>query len=72
MDDEADEALVAASRELGVPCVLGVSFDGGPPTAGSLLLVDCLREEEGLVMVVDGGGTAVSDAEVDGVPGPRS
>ena len=55
MDDDADGAFADASRALDVPCVVGVSFDGDPPVDGSLVLVDCSRSEEGLVLVVDGG-----------------
>jgi hypothetical protein len=43
-----------AAEDLGIPCVLGVSFDGGPPPDGALVLVDC-SGEEGTVAVVDGG-----------------
>ena len=46
--------LAAISREQQVPCVLGVSFDGAPPAAGSMVMVDC-SEDEGVVGVVDGG-----------------
>jgi phosphohistidine swiveling domain-containing protein len=55
MDEDPDGAFADASRALDVPCVVGVSFDGDPPVDGSLVLVDCSRSEEGLVLVVDGG-----------------
>jgi hypothetical protein len=51
---DADAPLAAVAEELGIPCVLGVSFDGGPPSDGALVLVDC-SGEEGTVAVVDGG-----------------
>ena len=51
-DGEAPLAVVSAER--GVPCVLGVSFDGGSPPDGALVLVDC-SGDEGRVAVVDGG-----------------
>lgn len=49
--------LAALGREQQVPCVLGVSFDGPPPAAGSMVLVDCSKDE-GVVEVVDGGASS--------------
>ena len=46
--------LAALGREQQVPCVLGVSFDGAPPAAGAMVLVDCSKDEA-VVEVVDGG-----------------
>lgn len=51
---DAAAPLATLSAERGVPCVLGVSFDGGPPDEGALVLVDC-SGDEGRVAVVDGG-----------------
>lgn len=48
--------LADVARQQRVPCVLGVSFDGGEPEVGSLLVVDC-SGEEGVVRAVDGGIT---------------
>lgn len=50
-----DAPLATAARAAGLPCVLGVTFDGGPPAAGTLVLVDCSKGGEGIVEVVDGG-----------------
>lgn len=51
--DEADR-LAELGRAHQVPCALGVRFDGDPPAVGSLVLVDCSRDEA-VVEVVDGG-----------------
>lgn len=51
---DGEAPLAAVSAEHGVPCVLGVSFDGGSPADGALVLVDC-SGDEGRVAVVDGG-----------------
>ena len=50
----AHDRLADLGRAQQVPCVLGVRFDGGPPAAGSMVLVDC-SGEEAVVEVVDGG-----------------
>lgn len=67
LDEDPDPGVARTSRALGVPCVVGVSFDGEPPVDGSLVLVDCARTEEGVVLVVDGGAADVDPAAPGGV-----
>lgn len=55
--------LAALARQQQVPCVLGVSFDGGEPEVGSLLVVDC-SGGEGVVLAVDGG---ITEGDLEGV-----
>ena len=50
----AADRLAELGRAQRVPCALGVRFDGGPPTPGSMVMVDCSRDEA-VVEVVDGG-----------------
>lgn len=52
----AGDPLAEACARAGIPCVMGVAFDGGPPNEGSLVVVDC-SGDEGVIMVVDGGVT---------------